>query len=418
MNLLFLLFFSLFIALTWHDIKLGILLICALLPSYLVRLTIASVPTTLLELMVLVVVSVWFFQNKQRISFKKLLKLPILLQITLLLLASIIGIVVSPDKHAAIGIWKAYYIEPMLFAFVLFDLLKQKMVTMEKIFFMLGISAMSVSLFGIIQFLFNLGIPSPWDLERRITSYFDYPNAVGLFLEPIIVLSWFQIERIIKETKRNQKKPKAFVFWILVSILSLGNVFLAQSEAGLAALFVTALFYLILSKATRKQTLIFIMIGTALIFAIPQTRAYLIQKFTFQDWSEQVRLSQWKESIDLLKDHPLFGVGLSGYPIVMQKYHQNLAFEIFQYPHNILMNILAELGLMGLLAFFMALYQLIKITIKEKFQTPFLLYFLLFFEICLHGFVDVPYFKNDLSLLVWILIACAMYTKKTQQHLQ
>lgn len=275
--------------------------------------------------------------------------------------------------------------------------------TREKIFQTFGVSALLISLFGLVQYFFSIGIPAPWDLEHRITSIFDYPNALALFLEPIIVISWFEIVRITKETTRNQKKPKEFWFWIAVSILSMTNVFLAQSEAGLAALIVTAVCILLFSRTTRRQTLASILIAGALVFTIPTSRTYLIQKFTFSDSSEHVRLSQWKETITLLKDHPIFGAGLSGYPIVMKPYHHDLQYEIFQYPHNILLNIWVELGLLGLIAFALLGFQILFRPFR-----PFSLFTFLFLEILLHSLVDVPYFKNDLAMMTWILIACAL----------
>ena len=59
----------------------------------------------------------------------------------------------------------------------------------------------------------------------------------------------------------------------------------------------------------------------------------------------------WTETAAMLRDRPLSGAGLSGYPTVIAPYHKDPKVEIFQYPHNIVLNFWSETGLLGLLAF-------------------------------------------------------------------
>jgi putative inorganic carbon (HCO3(-)) transporter len=398
MMFLYVILLTIFAIVTWKRLETGILLVCALLPSYLIRLNIGGIPTTFLEMMVLIVIAVWAIRRFPFRDVRADQIRPFLFPIALLLLAATIGIFISPDKFAAIGVWKAFFVEPILLFIVIQDTIKKSSSLQGNIFKAFGLSALLVSLFGLIQYIFSIGIPAPWDLERRITSLFEYPNALALFLEPIIVISWFEIKKTTKATK---------VFWILVSTLSTINVFLAQSEAGIAALLITAVCILLFSKTTRQKTIISVLLLSALVFAIPTSREYLVQKLTFTDFSEQVRLSQWRETSALLRDHPIMGAGLSGYPLIMKQYHQELAYEIFQYPHNIILNIWVELGLLGLFVFFFAIVQMIRsiLTAKEG-RALLLLVGFVFLEICIHGLVDVPYFKNDLALMIWILIAC------------
>jgi putative inorganic carbon (HCO3(-)) transporter len=419
MMFLYIILLTIFAIGTWKRLETGILLVCALLPSYLIRLNIGGIPTTFLEMMVLIVIAVWAIRRFPFRDVRADQIRPFLFPIALLLLAATIGIFISPDKFAAIGVWKAFFVEPILLFIIIQDTIKKSSSLQENIFKAFGLSALLVSLFGLIQYIFSIGIPAPWDLERRITSIFEYPNALALFLEPIIVISWFKLFEPSLPTalplpssrgehERGAPSPKTErIFWLLVSVLSTINVFLAQSEAGIAALLITAVCILLFSKTTRQKTIVSVLLLSALVFAIPTSREYLVQKLTFTDFSEQVRLSQWRETFALLRDHPIVGAGLSGYPIIMKQYHQELAYEIFQYPHNIILNIWVELGLLGLFVFFFAIVQMIRsiLTAKEG-RALLLLAGFVFLEICIHGLVDVPYFKNDLALMIWILIAC------------
>jgi O-antigen ligase len=122
--------------------------------------------------------------------------------------------------------------------------------------------------------------------------------------------------------------------------------------------------------------------------------------------SLEIRSSQWQETALMLKDNFIFGSGLNAYQKTMEKYHQNDWLEIYLYPHNIFLNFWVELGLFGLLVF-LSLMVFIFISLRNLFKTknilawPLSLTWLIWF---IHGLVDVPYFKNDLSILFFIFL--------------
>ena len=58
-----------------------------------------------------------------------------------------------------------------------------------KVYWSLAASSLVVSLFGIYQKLSGQFFPTAFlAAERRVTSFYPYPNAVGLYLAPIILL--------------------------------------------------------------------------------------------------------------------------------------------------------------------------------------------------------------------------------------
>ena len=84
--------------------------------------------------------------------------------------------------------------------------------------------------------------------------------------------------------------------------------------------------------------------------------------------------------------------------------------EDFQYPHNIFLTVWSELGLLGLISFVGLVVhifaQLIRLN-KKKIDLFALALVGSFSFMLIHGLVDVPYFKNDLSLEFWSLIVLA-----------
>jgi O-antigen ligase len=78
------------------------------------------------------------------------------------------------------------------------------------------------------------------------------------------------------------------------------------------------------------------------------------------------------------------------------------------YPHNIVLNFWAELGVLGVLLFAWIFvkylyYGFASLSGKDKILSCGLIGALI--AIIMHGLVDVPYFKNDLAVQFWVLMA-------------
>lgn len=423
-------------------ISIGTLLVLSLLPSYLLRFDIFKIPTTVLEIMLLILIFLWIIQNRKRLRKIFVLRREWAIFIALVVVAATVSAIVSPNTFAALGIWKAYFIEPILFFYLLVDLLQQKQISFDKILVALCVGGLLVSLAALLQWSFNVGVPIPWDVERRVTGLFDYPNALGLYLGPLTVLmigrllypchceqpSTFSqrcwgakqslglLRRLI-EPPRNDKTLLYFISVILFSTA----VILAQSEAAIASVAITTVIMFLCDRKLRKPTLAVSVILLLIVFSIPTSREFLTNKILLQDYSGQVRLSQWSETIKLLKDRPILGAGLSGYQTALVSYHKDTQYEIFQYPHNIFLNIWVELGLLGLIAFGFLIYVILKNVMSLRggqIANDALILFTLV-QIFIHGLVDVPYFKNDLAILTWALLSIfyvSAISEKTEQR--
>lgn len=410
MMLLLLALAFLFALIAWKNLPLAIYILLALLPSYLLRTDLFGIPTTLLELMLLMTVGVWLIQNRHRTRELFALDKRFAIAIALLIVSATISATIAPNAFGALGIWKAYFIEPILFFYLLKDLLKRGSITPALIIRSLIISGIWVSLFALVQWVLQTGIPIPWDIERRVTGVFDYPNALGLYLGPLAVMALGS-----SAGAQDDKKIKLGMTGVLFTLA----ILLAQSEAALAALVVTIILMGLSHPIWRKKTALLVIVAAIIFSLIPSTRSYLSEKITLQDYSGQVRVSQWQETWALIKDHPVLGVGLSGYPSAFVPYHQATHIEIFQYPHNIFLNIWVELGLLGLVAFFLLAFLLIQsggVWGPRLLPITFALFPLL--HMFIQGLVDVPYFKNDLAMLTWVFIAIlyARHFSKTKTH--
>ncbi len=444
--IIFLILF-LFLALSRLDYALYFLI--ATLPAYLIRFSVFGIPSTVLEAMILIIFAIWFFKSwlphlrdmiKKR---KEKIPYPFSWEILLLIILSFIAAGVAGFNLNALGIWKAYFFEPILVFILIINLCREKK-DWQKILWALLLSAASVSLFAIYQkitgqFIFN----EFWANEatRRVVSWFGYPNAVGLYLAPLILvfLGWFF--SLPHQTTLSKTLKKILI--ILVIVGSLLAIYFARSEGAIlgvvAGLFI---FGLLAGRKQRIATLILALIVISGVFFFAPTKNFVLTKLTLNDLSGQIRQRQWKETFLALTGTKIItGAGLDNYQKIVAPFHQAGIFfnsdnlpnfdaqlrasatlrakywqpvEIYLYPHNIFLNFWSEIGLLGALVFmwllFKSIYISLKLTItygRENHSEKYLALGLMgaLITIIVHGLVDVPYFKNDLSVMFWIFLA-------------
>mgnify|MGYP001809940019 CR=1 FL=1 len=421
----------------------AIFIILTALPAYLLRFKVGFIPTTMLEAMIVILFLSWFLQDKPWQRLKKhdwqnrRQKYPYHLEIIGILVAAWLGAAVAGFDNAALGILKAYFLEPIMLYLVIINRGKK---SENRFIWPLALSATVISAIAIFQQLTGLFIFNDFwaqASQRRITSIFAYPNAVGLYLGPIIFLlaglflSYPKRSNLITASKK--------IFLLLIIVASLAAIIFARSEgAWVGLLGGTFLVALLSHRRIRGLTIGLTIIGLIFLACYAPAWQYIQKKATLMDLSGQIRRQQWQETIVMLKNGNIIsGSGLSNYQEKIKAFHQEGIFvknddpdwyrkvvwneaykkqvwqpvEIYMYPHNIFLNFWTEIGLLGALIFTWLIgryyYDAIKLLSKvEKNKRPLLLALIgAMSAIFIHGLVDVPYFKNDLAIIFWLLVA-------------
>lgn len=388
------------------NFKLGLGIFIFLLPSYFIRFQFGPLPTTLLELSLAVLALFWLFREKGWQNIDKNIKIwlgPIILFFS----AAIVGALVSPDKISGLGILKAYFIEPIFFFFIIVTTLKTRQDWLFALRW-LCLSGLVVAGYAIIQKLTGLGIPKPWDTEGRATSFFGFPNAVGLYLGPVIIASF----GLLYENIKKQAWLMSAFFGLSFALSFLAIIF-SQTEAAWIAVGCGLLIFCFFKKDLWMPAAVIIVIAVLILGLTPGLRQNAAEKITLQDWSGQVRQTIWQESFNMLKTRPILGAGLAGYPLAIIPFHRAGYIEIFQYPHNFVLNFWSEIGILGLIAWLWLIATALKISLKNYQENLSLIIIACLAATLIHGLVDVPYFKNDLSMAFWLFMAMAFYIKKS-----
>jgi len=93
------------------------------LPLYVLRYQVGPVPTTVLENLVLLTIALYVVGRIQAGTWvwpRSGLEIPT----AALLLAGAIAIFVAPDHRGAVGIYRAYFVEPVILFYIAIDLLR------------------------------------------------------------------------------------------------------------------------------------------------------------------------------------------------------------------------------------------------------------------------------------------------------
>ncbi|MBU2542333.1 O-antigen ligase family protein [Patescibacteria group bacterium] len=438
----------LFTFITWQRFCFGLALFFFLLPTYLIRFHIGPIPTTLLEMMFLIIVFIALLKKetrnkiypqgiplrgqtnlKSQISNNRFL----FFAVTLFLLSATISVFTSSNILKALGEWKAFYVEPFILFFILITTLKQDSKTTNRNIYALVLSGLITSILAIYQHF--TGWMVPWDFWQnnetyRVTAWYGFPNAVGLFLAPIWPLALYLLRNKIQETRNKQisknQKPKIlkvgnwflFVSCILYLAISPLAIFFAKSTGALIGLVAGIGILLLAYKKTRLTTIIILASGFLTLILLPQSNP-IKQELLLQDRSGQIRLSMWSDTFEFLKDNPITGAGLASYQEKIIPYHTTVngeGIEIFHHPHNIFLTMWVNLGLFGLIGFVLILIWFFKEslsfiiyhlsnnegTIRKLNNLPIYLLSSLVIIIVM-GLVDSPYIKNDLAIFFWLL---------------
>jgi len=392
------------------------------LPAYQIRFHIFGLPTTLLEILLIILFIGWtaYKINKEELcatwlSLKNKLGVSFYLILAWLII-SLISCFWAPNFTASLGIWRAYFLEPIILFFIFLDLIKdsQQRKLILKILFL---SALVIALYALAQKFFHFG--GVWSLEVagqpkvwRATSVFAQPNFLGMYLAPIILLALGSSQKI---------KFKNIFLWLVI-LGGIISVFLAKSDGALLGIIIGVVAYFVLLNAkARKNFIICALFGVLILLSVSPTRDIAWRKISFQDLSEKLRINIWQSAFILLKQNPFLGAGINGYQQLIKDYQKPvilfapdgqkiISVETHPYPHNLYLAIWLETGIIGLILFVAIIFfffkKLRQNLLADKLNREVSLAIAAaMVAILIHGLVDTPYFKNDLAILFWMLVA-------------
>ena len=158
------------------------------------------------------------------------------------------------------------------------------------------------------------------------------------------------IKDIIRDHELSEHFFKISISFFFMILMGLA-IFFSYSRSGVITIFLTfILFFLIGLGLKRSSWLILIFIGLLVLWGAQIGLKTLIERFIAigdEITANGSRLTQWKDTVKMIKDFILFGSGLGTYKDVFPIY-QSFAPRIqFDHAHNDILQFLAETGIVG-----------------------------------------------------------------------
>lgn len=360
-----------------------------LIPFYVIRFSVGGIPTTILEVSIYLAFAV----NLMAGNLKGVFKLKIFKIALAFVLVSTIGVFVDPDKLSALGLFKAYFFDGLLFFALILSLNDKEK---ERATNALIITTSIVSLILLAQYCFGIRTVDGRLLDLDRLS----PNYIAMFLVPVLIIS---------SGKAIQNyKNKFFYHYLIASVLIIVCIVLTDSRGAFVSLLGGAivLFYFYLAKRFSKKVARYFLISSFLILFLG---TLVVFRPVFSDLgrtgsSSNIRYYIWTTSIEMIRDNPLLGIGLSNY----QDYFTDFTADRINYPefispqaltaHNLFLHIYLSASVFSLLAIIVLIVYNLVYSRNKIIQAALV-------ALIVYSMIDTTFYRNDLSILFWLILA-------------
>lgn len=257
-------------------------------------------------------------------------------------------------------------------------------------------------LFSILQYFFFAGLPQIYwgnSVEpKRAVAFFSHPNFYALWSTPLLA---FLIPDLAEKLQTKSYKLKA-TLWALGCI----GLLLSLSRAGWLGLAAALTAYLVFAASNkfRKASLVIVIVTVIIVSLTPNLRYRFLLPF-YGEKSAVSRFSLWDTGVKAVKESPVLGLGLTGFGQNWNQLNTDPNLDTHNFPHNIFLNFWIEIGLMGLLSFIGLVGLVIYNGFKNRHDVFKFGAALFILALLTQGQLDNPYFKNDLAIIFWIIMA-------------
>ena len=376
----------------------------ACLPLYVVRWHYGPLPTTLLETLVLITVAgyAWTLWTEKRVPERT----PYDILIALWLVAGALGVVAAPGHVAALGIYRAYFLEAVAMYYVAVGVLRTRE-DLGRVFLLSGAAAIVYAIGQVVSFVW---VTAHGQLLIGDAPAFlnTSPNDDAMYLEPIlafaIALVWFPWSRRVR-------LAAAVVFGLVLLAM-----LLTLSRAGYLAMAVLAV-VIVLSLQSNRLRIWTVGALAVVVLAVLEV-PFINRRISTISSSAGLRTSLYEQALHVIRNNPILGWGIDGYPIRVAPYRPGTQ-SIELYPHDLWLTTWGEVGLLGAVTLAVLLGLLLwhaargLARIDADYRPVLWGCFGALILIFMHGFFDSPLWKNDLSVEFWMVAALTVVSLRT-----
>ncbi len=270
--------------------------------------------------------------------------------------------------------------------------------------FVLG--AIGVALIGLYQYVFTADIITAEAGLRRLKSVYGSPNNVGLYLGRALPV-------LLAVALWGRSRWRRWSYGAGAGAVGLA-ILLSFSKGALFFGLPASLLALGLLAGGRWLWAALVALGAGGLAAIPLLRtSRFASALDLSSGTSFFRLNLWRSTVDMIRDHPLFGVGLDNFLYVYRgRYIRPVAWQEpdLSHPHNVLLDYWSRLGIIGVAAglwlqaaFWRLIWPLRKLADPDDRALAWGLMASMV-DFLAHGLVDNSYFLVDLAFVFFLTL--------------
>ncbi len=380
-----------------------ILSVLFFLPDYLIKIKFGWASFNILEFLIGALFLVWIFSKEKKCSLRAVrYSLPV----ALILFGLALSVIANKNYSVGLGAIKGWFFFPLVFGIIFHDALKKDENLLKKSLLALFFSGVAVSAIGIVyNFLGNL------TYDGRLKIFWDSPNQLAMFLAvPFLIGLFF----VLREKKISEKR----LYILGLALIGLSLYYTFSYGAWLAITVAIIVFFWLKYRNIAQKKYVAIFLVLLLIFL---GWASFSKLKNIQNLGERSSLASrfmiWKSAGLMIESNSFFGIGTGNFQnkyLEYQKYFPPYLEWSAPQPHNIFLAFWLESGLVGLVGFTILLFYFFQDNKKAiMYNRDFGILFLgIMIYILVHGLVDTTYWRNDLAVVFWVVIAANLYSKE------
>lgn len=284
--------------------------------------------------------------------------------------------------------------------------------------FVLG--AVGVALVGLYQYTFTEQVITAEAGLRRLNSVYGSPNNVGLYLGRAFPI-------LVAVALFGRYRPRRWLYGGGAVMVGAAIV-LSFSKGAILFGLPASLLALGLLAGGRWLWATLGLLGVTGLVAIPTLRTpRFTSLFDLESGTSFFRLNLWRSTIDMIRDHPLLGVGLDNFLYAYRgRYIRPAAWQEpnLSHPHNVILDYWSRLGALGLAAgiWLQAAFWRLALPLRrlsrpdERALALGLMASMV--DFLAHGLVDNSYFLVDLAFAFFFTLGSIVHLANLQRLTQ
>ena len=188
-------------------------------------------------------------------------------------------------------------------------------------------------------------------------------------------------------------------------ILTITTLIATKSRGGWFGFLAMLISLTLFSRKTFIILLTTILLLSCIFLTFPPIQNRFLSSFSTEQNISRVFI--WRSTLNMIKEHPIFGVGTGVFPLIYHQYVLPDAPEKqVSFAHNLFLQVFAEFGFMGFICFCGILFPVLYMSFRLA-KTGNLIYqgvFSVLIGVLIHQQVDIPIWGFDIGGAFWMLV--------------